>query len=179
MGYVGDHRVVATLLPISSAESPRGESVVDDNASDCGSNALTELGNVKKSRDRLHSSRPSAIAEDPPKDLLAHRARRVAPHVYSHDEIGCVDGSSALHPFTVQGGHVRNIHRAVGGAEAATADPSPAGKPPHDPREQQESLKTGPTGQPVDGQLPSPIGARSKVDIETSEKRRQCDVGQV
>jgi len=28
-----------------------------------------------------------ARTEVPPKDLLAHRARRVAPHVYSHDEI--------------------------------------------------------------------------------------------
>ena len=28
-----------------------------------------------------------ARTEVPPKDLLAHRARRVAPHIYSHDEI--------------------------------------------------------------------------------------------
>jgi integrase len=46
------------------------------------------LGAVRSFAKHLRSL--DARTEVPPKDLLAHRARRVAPHVYSHDEIAAL-----------------------------------------------------------------------------------------
>jgi len=46
------------------------------------------LGAVRSFATHLHSF--DTRTEVPPKDLLAYRARRVAPHVYSHDEIAAL-----------------------------------------------------------------------------------------
>jgi integrase/recombinase XerD len=48
-----------------------------------------------------HLRNLDARTEVPPKDLLAHRARRVDPHVYSHDEIvTLMDAARRIHsPF--------------------------------------------------------------------------------
>lgn len=78
VGYLDDHDAswVSVELAVAWATQPVGVDPVW---------WAQRLGAVRTFATHLRSF--DARTEVPPKDLLAHRARRVAPHIYSHDEI--------------------------------------------------------------------------------------------
>lgn len=78
VGYLNDHGAswVSVELAVAWATQPVGTDPVW---------WAQRLAAVRSFATYLRSF--DARTEIPPKDLLAHRARRVAPHIYSHDEI--------------------------------------------------------------------------------------------